>query len=57
MGIGDKGGEKGEQNENLTLSRLDTLDSVIFVVNILMAGYGDDLARRSGRAVDVDASR
>ena len=52
-----RAGKKENQKENLTLSRLDTLDSVIFVVNILMAGYGDGLAGRSGHAVDIDASR
>lgn len=36
MGIGDEG---GKNEENLTLSRLDTLDSVIFVANIFS---GDD---------------
>jgi len=51
-----RAGKKENKKENLTLSRLDTLDSVIFVVNIL-AGYGDDLAGRSGRAVGIDASR
>ncbi len=47
MGVGDEG---GKNQENLTLSRLDTLDSVIFVANI----FRDDddpesFARYDGR--------